>query len=257
MVPPPRCDWSRTSRRPYAGTSSFPPPILRHIMPRRSTARSSRPTAASRCKARPTSTASSSPHPARRPPPATAACVSTVRPSRSPRRETSPSWVSLAAATARASRPSVVTISSSGAPKVTSSSTASAVRSGIRVLSILPTAPDWMAPRSPPWSATSRSPAPASVVGAGFTSASRSPPWIRSSLRPAAAASRSTAARSKGPCSITASIPSRPRPSGLGVRSFCTARAPRSASPIGGRARRLSARTASTCVPRCAVTPTA
>ena len=255
MVPPPRCDWSRTSRRPYAGTSSFPPPILRHIMPRRSTARSSRPTAASRCKARPTSTASSSPHPARRPPPATAACVSTVRPSRSPRRETSPSWVS--PRVAPASRPSVVTISSSGAPKVISSSTASAVRSGIRVLSILPTAPDWMAPRSPPWSATSRSPAPASVVGAGFTSASRSPPWIRSSLRPAAAASRSTAARSKGPCSITASIPSRPRPSGLGVRSFCTARAPRSASPIGGRARRLSARTASTCVPRCAVTPTA
>ena len=257
MVPPPRCDCSRTSRRPCAGTSSSPLRIRRHTGPRRSTARSSRPTAASRCKARPTSTASSSPHLARRPPPATAACVSTVQPSRSPRQVTSRSWVSPAAATARASRPSVVTISSSGAPKVTSSSTASAVRSGTRVLSILPTAPDWMAPRSPPWSATSRSPAPASVVGAGFTSASRSPPWIRSSLRPAAAASRSTAARSKGPCSITASIPSRPRPSGLGVRSFCTARAPRSASPIGGHVHRPMARTASTCVPRCAVTPTA
>ena len=255
MVPPPRCDCSRTSRRPCAGTSSSPLRIRRHTGPRRSTARSSRPTAASRCKARPTSTASSSPHPARRPPPATAACFSTVRPSRSPRRETSPSWVSPRVASA--SRPSVVTISSSGAPWVISSSTASVVRSGIRAPSILPTAPDWMAPRSPPWSATSRSPAPASVVGAGFTSASRSPPWIRSSLRPAAAASRSTAARSKGPCSITASIPSRPRRSGLGVRSCSTARAPRSASPIGGRARRLSARTASTCVPRCAVTPTA
>jgi hypothetical protein len=101
-----------------AGTSSSPLRIRRHTGPRRSTARSSRPTAASRCKARPTSTASSSPHPARRPPPATAACFSTVRPSRSPRRETSPSWVSPRVASA--SRPSVVTISSSGAPRVTS-----------------------------------------------------------------------------------------------------------------------------------------
>ena len=225
-------------------------------MPRRSTARSSRPTAASRCKARPTSTASSSPHPARRPPPATAACFSTVRPSRSPRRETSPSWVS--PRVAPASRPfGVVTISSSGAPKVISSSTASAVRSGIRAPLTPPTVPGSMAPQSPPWSATSRSPVPASAAAAGFISASRLPPWIRSSRRPAAAASRSMATQSKGPCSITASIPYRPRPLGLGVQSFCTARAPRSASPIGGHVHRPMARTASTCVPRCAVTPTA